>query len=326
MNVTLADIAQATTTSISTVSRVLSGGPASGRISQQMRQRVVEAAARLGYRPNLVARSLRTQRTNTVALMVSDIANPWFGRLASQIEQHLHRGGYSLMLCNSCEDGKLEREYLQLLPLKGIDGLILVPLAATRAALATAMGRMLPLVIVDRPIPGVPSVSSDSEQSAAILCDRLTAAGVRRIGLVSGPALIVTHRQRAEAIAKRFEALCVHEGPAQPETGREAWEKARSLPIDAMVCTNNFLGQGVIEAMTDQRDFRPIACFDEIPMMHLLPMPIVCNVQDVPKLAEESVRLMIAQLAGEQVPAAHVVLPSGTVSNALFDRLAESKR
>lgn len=326
MNVTLADIAEATTTSISTVSRVLSGGPVSQRISQQTRDRVVEAASRLGYRPNLVARSLRTRRTNTVALMVSDIANPWFGRLASQIEQHLHRGGYSLMLCNSCEDGELEREYLRMLPLKGIDGLILIPLATTRAALSTALGRMLPLVIVDRPIHGLASVSSDVQQSADILCARLTAAGVRKIGLVSGPSLVVTHRQRAEAIASRFEVLCIHEGPAQPETGRQGWEKARSLPIDAMVCTNNFLGQGVIEAMTDQRDFRPVGCFDEIPMMDLLPLPIVCNVQDVPKLAEESVRLMLAELSGQQTPASHVVVPSSTVANALFDRLAESTR
>ncbi len=326
MNVTLADIAQQTTTSISTVSRVLAGGPASHRISQQTRQRVEEAASRMGYRPNLVARSLRTRRTQTVALMVSDIANPWFGRLASQIEQHLHRGGYSLMLCNSCEDGELEREYLRLMPLKGIDGLILVPLATTRAALSTAMGRMLPLVIVDRPIQGAPSVSSDSQQSAAILCDRLAATGVRKIGLVQGPSLVVTHRQRAEVISRHFEVLCVHEGPAQPETGRQAWEKARLLPVDAMVCTNNFLGQGVIEAMTDQRDFHPVGCFDEIPMMHLLPLPIVCSVQDVAKLAEESVRLMIAQLSGEEVPASHMVVPSSTVANALFDRLAESTR
>jgi LacI family transcriptional regulator len=326
VNVTLADIAEATTTSISTVSRVLSGGPVSQRISQQTRQRVLDAASRLGYRPNLVARSLRTRRTHTVALMVSDIANPWFGRLASHIEQHLHRGGYSLMLCNSCEDGKLEREYLQLLPLKGIDGLILIPLATTRAALSTGLGRSLPLVVVDRPIHGASSVSSDSEQSAAILCDRLTAAGVRRIGLVRGPSLIVTHRQRAEAISKRFEVVSVHEGPAQPETGREAWVKARSLSIDAIVCTNNFLGQGVIEAMSDQRDFRPVACFDEIPMMHLLPLPIVCNIQDVPRLAEESVRLMIAQLSGAETPVSNVVVPSSTISNTLFDRLLESRR
>src|SRR3954451_11943852 len=128
MSPTLTDIAKATNTSVSTVSRVLAGGAGSQRISPETRARVREAATRLGYRPNLLARSLRTRRSHTVALLVSDIANPWFGLLASTIEKKLHDNGYSLFLCNSAEDLKREAEYLNLLPQKGIDGLILVPL------------------------------------------------------------------------------------------------------------------------------------------------------------------------------------------------------
>ena len=97
---TLTDIAKATNTSVSTVSRVLAGGTVSQRISPETRARVREAASRLGYKPNLLARSLRTRRSHTVALLVSDIANPFFGRLASLIEQSLHGHGYSLILCN----------------------------------------------------------------------------------------------------------------------------------------------------------------------------------------------------------------------------------
>jgi LacI family transcriptional regulator len=126
MSATLTDIAKATRTSVSTVSRVLSGGAVSKRISSGTRQRVSDTARRMGYRPNLIARSLRTRRSNTVALLVSDIANPWFGQIASLVEQALHREGYSLVLCNSGEDLEREREYLDLLPQKGIDGLIVV--------------------------------------------------------------------------------------------------------------------------------------------------------------------------------------------------------
>src|ERR1700760_321691 len=104
---TLLDIAKAAHTSPSTVSRVLSGGNEAKRISEKTRQRVLAAATKLGYRPNLLARSLRTRRSNTVALLVSDIANPFFGQIASLVEKSLHRHGYSLVLCNSAEDPQI---------------------------------------------------------------------------------------------------------------------------------------------------------------------------------------------------------------------------
>src|SRR5213076_400994 len=97
---TLIDIARETNTSVSTVSRVLAGGAVAQRISRETRGRVLAAAQRMGYRPNLLARSLRTRKTNTIALLVSDIANPFFASIASRIEQSLHRHGYSLLLCN----------------------------------------------------------------------------------------------------------------------------------------------------------------------------------------------------------------------------------
>ena len=111
---TLVDIARETNTSVSTVSRVLAGGVIANRISKETRERVQLAATRLGYRPNLVARTLRTRRSNTIALLVSDIANPFYAQIASLIEQRLHQHGYSLMLCNSGENPTREVEYLQL--------------------------------------------------------------------------------------------------------------------------------------------------------------------------------------------------------------------
>src|SRR6266508_3145470 len=132
---TLEDIAKQTRTSISTVSRVLSGGRAAHRISAQTRERVLAASKALGYRPNLLARGLRTRRSQTVALLISDIGNPYFAQLASLSERSLHAQGYSLVLCNSGGDVDRESEYLELLPQKAIDGLILVPIARTKKAL-----------------------------------------------------------------------------------------------------------------------------------------------------------------------------------------------
>ena len=323
---TLVDIARETHTSVSTVSRVLAGGNGAKRISEATRSRVLEAAKRMGYRPNLVARSLRTRRSHTVALLVSDIANPWFGQIASLVEQSLHRHGYSLMLCNSGEDAEREAEYLRLLPSKGIDGLVLVPLTRTKKALLEQLPPNLPLVVLDRPIPGIPaSVSSDQEQSAGILCDVLERAGVRRVALVAGPQHVVTHRRRAEIVSDRFKVVARHDGPAQKETGRQAWIKFIHEQFDAVVCTNNFLGQGVIDSMAEADASGPIiGVFDEIAMMHLLPVPIVASVQDVVMLAEGCVQQLLPQLRGEG-PGEAVVLSAQAVANAKFREMVSAR-
>ncbi len=316
---TLQDIAKQTRTSISTVSRVLAGGATARRISKQTRDRVVEAAAKLGYRPNLIARGLRTRRSNTVALLVSDIANPWFGAIASLIEGSLHRHGYSLMLCNSGEDQEREIEYLQLLPQKGIDGIIVVPLLRTKKTLHQYIPPTMPLVLLDRPIAGIPgSVSSDQDQLAGILCDTLERAGVRKVALVCGPTHIVTHRRRAEIVESRFNVIARHEGPAQRETGRQGFIQFLNLQPDAIVCTNNFLGQGVLDGIAEIQHPPVIACFDEMPMMHLLPLPVVCAIQDVPMLAEGCVNLLLPQLRGETAGIRPLLLPARAITNRAF--------
>jgi LacI family transcriptional regulator len=304
---------------VSTVSRVLSGGAGAARIGHMTRTRILQTAKKLGYRPNLVARSLRTRRSNTVALLVSDIANPWFGQIASLVEQSLHRHGYSLMLCNSGEDPAREMEYLKLLPSKGIDGLILVPLVRSKKTLLEILPEDLPLVILDRPIPGIAAtVSSDQEQAAGILCDTLERCGIRRIAMVCGPDHITTHRRRAQIVGKRFQVLDRHDGPAQRETGRQAFIKFLQHQPDAIVCTNNFLGQGVIDGIDEFESPPIIACFDEIPMMHLLPIPIVCSVQDVSLLAEGCVAQLLPLLNGGHERPRPLLLSARAIANRAF--------
>jgi LacI family transcriptional regulator len=325
MSTTLVDIARETQTSVSTVSRVLSGGAMANRISKETRLRVQEAASRMGYRPNLLARSLRTRRTYTIALIVSDIANPFFGQIASLIERSLAGRGYSVMLCNSAEDLEKEADYLRMVTSKGIDGLIVVPLAGTKQAIEANIPDGLPLVILDRPIPGIPSsVASDQEQVASVLCDALHTAHVKQIALLSGPRHVVTHRRRCEILAQRFEVLAQHEGPAQKVTGKQAFLKfAEVLPqIQAIVCTNNFLAQGVIELLGEIERPPIVGVFDEVPMTQLLRVPVVSANQDVPALAEGCVTQILKLLDGGPDPDVRpIVLTGQAVTNKAFEIL-----
>jgi DNA-binding LacI/PurR family transcriptional regulator len=309
---------------------VLSGGAMANRISKETRQRVQAAADRLGYRPNLLARSLRTRRTYTVALLVSDISNPFFAQLGSLIERSLARHGYSLMLCNSGENLEQEGGYLRLMAAKGIDGMIVVPLADNKERIDQHVPPTMPLVILDRPITGISStVATDQDQSANILCDALDQIGVERIALVCGPRRVVTHHRRCEIAAGRFTVLSHHEGAAQKQTGREAYAKfAPMLPqIQAVVCTNNFLAQGVCECLADVERPPIIAVFDEIPTMNLLRFPIVCSMQDIPALADACVTQILKLLDATDTgaspePVRPIVLHASIVTNPAFDRLA----
>ncbi|HEY7086824.1 MAG TPA: LacI family DNA-binding transcriptional regulator [Tepidisphaeraceae bacterium] len=316
---TLIDIARETNTSVSTVSRVLAGGTVAERISEETRGRVMKVAKQMGYRPNLLARSLRTRKTYTVAMIVADISNPFFSQIASYVEQQLHREGYSLVLCNSCEDPELEDEYLQLLPRKGIDGLILVPLMRGKKALTEMLPKNLPLVILDRPIPGIPaSVSSDQDQMTHSLCDTLERDGVKKVLLIGGPANIYTHRRRAEIIAERFEVVARHDGPAAPETGRQAFVQNLGSDFDAVVATNNFLAMGFIDSIETIDEPPVIGTFDDIPLMHLLPLPIVVSMQDIPMLADGCVRQLLPQLNGQTRKIEPILLGTRVVTNRAF--------
>ena len=330
---TLVDIAKATHTSVSTVSRVLAGGVIANRISKETRERVEAAARELGYRPNLIARTLRTRRSNTVALLVSDIANPFFAQMASLIEHGLHSHGYSLMLCNSGEDMEREAEYLRLLDQKGVDGLILVPILSDRDRLLQHISPRLPLVVLDRPIAGISAtVSSDQAQAARILCEALHHRGVRRVALVCGPSHVITHRTRADMVRGCFTVVAQCEGPSMKETGRRAHDEfAAQLtePPDAIICTNNALAQGVMEAMTaTEAQHDPpvvVGVFDEVPMMHLLPLPIIASMQDIRLLAEGCVRQLLPLLPGQSAvdgsaPTPEpMIFPARIVMNPAFE-------
>ena len=327
MPATLIDIARETDTSVSTVSRVLAGGKVAQRISEETRARVLEAAKRLGYRPNLLARSLRTRKSNTIAMLVPDIGNPFYARIASYIEQLLYPQAYSLLVCNSGETGQREEEYLEMLPRKGIDGLIVVPLAQTKENLLHHISKDMPLVILDRPCTGIEAcVASDQEQGAKLLCDTLASVGVKKIGLFRGPDHVVTHRRRAEVISGAFKVVAERVEDKLADIGKDAVAEFKGHKLDAVVCTNGQLCEAYLGALKAPDKKLIVGCVDDIRMKNLLPMPVVCVLQDLPGMAQGVVSQLLPQLHHEPVAAKTVLLPMRADSNLAFKERAGSKQ
>jgi LacI family transcriptional regulator len=182
---TIADVAREAGVSPATVGRALGSY---GYTRDEVRERVRQAAERLGYRPNGLARSMITGRTNTIGVVCADIANPFFASVMRGISDVAQKEGFGVILTNSDEDVELEREAVRLLLEKQVDGIIVAPAnSADSAHLGAAMSGGTPLVLLDRGIPGLKAdaVLTDSVEGTRTAVRHLLDQGHRRIAIIA---------------------------------------------------------------------------------------------------------------------------------------------
>ena len=277
--ITIQDVAARASVSAMTVSRVINH-PA--RVAPVTRQRVEQAIRELGFVPNALARQLLRGRTHTLALLVSDIGNPFFTQIARGVEDVAQRNGYTVIFGNSDESVEKERQYLHALLGRRIDGLLIAPAGnGSRPMLDLLVQRGTPFVLLDRAIDGVPAdvVIGDNIGGARKLTEHLIGLGHRRIALVNGDPEVPTARDRRRGY---LEALREHGIVPQPEliidgvyrrdSGTYSARQLLALPKDlrptAIFAANNFLAVGVIEALRAAQVIIPrdiaVACFDDI--------------------------------------------------------------
>jgi LacI family transcriptional regulator len=197
--VRLLDVAAAAGVDASVVSRVLSGDDRLS-IRSETRERILEAAARLNYRPNAAARTLKTARTMAIGMIVPDLANTNYATIASGAEDRAAQAGYTILVASGSATERL-------LDLHGrIDGL-LVGMATTETPRLGDFGAGIPAILVNRREPcGIPSVTVDDEAGAALATEHLLAIGHRRIGHVAGPQNADTGRRRLRGYEQALRA------------------------------------------------------------------------------------------------------------------------
>ena len=278
-DVTIQDVAARASVSAMTVSRVLNQ-PA--RVAPATRQRVEQAIRELGFVPNALARQLLRGRTHTLALLVSDIGNPFFTQIARGVEDVAQRNGYTVIFGNSDESVEKERQYLHALLGRRIDGLLIAPAGnGSRPMLDLLVQRGTPFVLLDREIDGVPAdvVIGDNIGGARKLTEHLIGLGHRRIALVNGDPEVPIARDRRRGyldtlrdhgIELRPELIV--DGVYRRDSGMHAARQLLALPDaqrpTAIFAANNFLAVGVIEALRAAQVIIPrdvaVVCFDDI--------------------------------------------------------------
>ncbi|MFI6053182.1 LacI family DNA-binding transcriptional regulator [Streptomyces violascens] len=317
------DVAAEAGVSVATVSRVLNSHPS---VSEAARARVLAAVETLGYRPNAVARSLRTDQTRTLGLVISDVLNPYFTELARSVEEAARALGYSVIIGNADERPELQDHHVRTLLDRRIDGLLVSPTDGGSPLMLEAARGGTPMVFVDRWIPGidVPVVRADGRAAIRDLVAHLHRLGRRRLAIIAGPAATTTGSERVEAFraalgehGMSLPGNYVGQGDFQAASGRRATERFLALPEppDAVFAADNLMTLGALDALRARGlrigDDIALAAFDDIPWFVHTDPPITAIAQPTGELGRAAVRAL-ADLIEGRTPRS-VTLPASLV-------------
>lgn len=294
-----------------TVSRVINN---SGYISQVTRQRVQRAITELGYVPNALARGLRFKQTKTIALILTDITNPFFTTLSRGVEDTASEQGFNVIFCNTDEDESEEAEYLNILLQKQVDGILLVPARCSSESISLLQSRSIPVVVLDRRVEGVQvdTVRGDSEEGAYLLMRHLLELGHRRIAILSGPRSITTatdrvagyHRALADAGLEADASLVLYDTFSYEGGYRMAKLALGATPRPtALLAGNNFIAAGAYSALRDAGLQVPedlsLAAMDDLPMPIAMDPFLTVAAQPAYEMGRRGTELLLERLAGE---------------------------
>jgi LacI family transcriptional regulator len=307
------DIAADLGVSVITVSKVLRN---QGRISSEMRKRVLQRAKELNYHPDLTARSLATGRTYLIGMIVPDLMHPFFAAIAKALARNLRQKGYSLVISSSDEDPVLELQEIEALLARRIDTLVL---ASSQRAKSNSISRCLkearvPHLLLDRPLRGLNShfVGSDDEAIGRLATEHLIERGYRRIAHIGIPNLppgrgrLMGYKATLKRHGHRIQTsrvVAVESGDERgEECGYAAMHKLMALkpPPDAVFCYNDLIASGAQRAVLEAGLAIPgdialigVSNLAGLSRWNSLQVSLSTVDQDVARLAEEATQQIL---------------------------------
>lgn len=320
---TIYEVAKRAGVSTATVSRVLSRPEV---VAPATRRKVLQAVERLGFEPNVAAKTLRTLQSRKLLVTVPDLSNPFFALILQGIEDAAQREGYAVLVGDTQHNEKREEGYALMLRRREADGLIFLghrlPKEAARLLKSSAHTRA-PIVngCEFSPRLGVPSVHIDNAKAAAEAMDHLYRLGHRRIAVITGPLVSPLSRDRLRGAVSRARAeraegeLLEMHGDFSIASGAAAAEQLllRSDPPTAIFCFNDEMAIGVIDTARRLRKSVPkdlsVVGFDDIRFARYTDPPLTTIAQPMREIGEGTVRLLLEILRGSEISPVSVTLP-----------------
>ena len=309
--ITIADVAQRAGVSKTTVSHTLSG---KRPVSPETRQKVEQAVRELGFRPNMLAQGLRMQRSQTIALIIPDITNPFYPVLSRGLQSALIEHGYHTFLCNTDGQREQEQAFLDDVVHRRVDGIVLEPFQLTVEAIEGALAANIPVVATDMLIdhPSVDIVRMDDAQGAREATEYLIAHGHQRIGMITGTVGVSIserrlkgYREALERAGIAFDPSLVVRGNFIRQGGREAMRTLLDLKPrpSAVFCGNDLMAIGAMDAVRETHLAIPgdiaIMGFDDIDAASLVTPPLTTVLNPAYEMGEIAGRYLLERISEE---------------------------
>jgi LacI family transcriptional regulator, galactose operon repressor len=332
------DIAREAGVSQSTVSRALRRDP---RVDPATAARVLQVAERLGYSPNLSARSLVTRRTRTIAVVVADITNPFYPQLVEALHEQLGRTGYRMILFNERTDARGDGGIHVFLSSGGADGAVFLSVTIDPVVSQILSHSPVPTVLLNRDADGpqVDRVMADHRGGAAMVADLLAGLGHTRVAFIAGPANTSTSRDREAGFREQLRRHGLSLDPSLRRAGefshQSGFQWASELmaldePPTAIFCANDVVAFGALDAARRLRIDVPselsIVGFDDIPMASWESFSLTTVRQPLTDMARDAARRLIARIEGtDESNPSRVVFPTHLVQRATTARAPEGQ-
>ncbi|HEX6150728.1 LacI family DNA-binding transcriptional regulator [Nocardioides sp.] len=321
---TLRDVADAAGVHPATASRALN--PATrGLVNAETARRVIKVAEGLGYRPNPIARGLKTAKSSTVGLVIPDLTNPLFPPIVRGIEDVLEPAGYSGLIVNTDNDLQREQAQIELLRSRQVEGLIVATAMIEHPLMERLHREGVPMVMVNRRPEGldVPSITPDDASGIEMAVAHLAALGHRRIAHLAGPSTTSTGLARLRAFRNAVRDRDLDADPALVVTC-ERWSEAAGAAalrglldsgteLTAVVAGNDLIALGCYDVFAERAIECPrevsVVGFNDMPFLDKLAPPLTTLAIPHQQIGAEAARLLLDAIAEPDRPARSVMLP-----------------
>lgn len=317
---TMRDVAARAKVSAMTVSRVLKDDP---QVTEATRQRVLSAVDALGYRRNETARRLRVGGSGMIGLVVTNLANPFYSRLALGVQEVAYAHGLRVLLGNTAEQVDRERGLVEDLAASQVDGMIVVPASGSHRHLTPAALRGMPLVLAARPPAGMEAdcVLVDDFGGAEAATSRLIEDGHQHIGFLGNPPALYTGAERFRGYWAAHEEAglepderTIRRGPSDVAAAERAAVSLLQQPDapTALFCTNNRLTQGAVRAVRTLDVPVSLAGFDDFDLADVLGLPLTIASYDADEIGRRAGQMLIDRInagPGASLPVRRSMVP-----------------
>ena len=312
--VTLHDVADAAGVSIATVSYVLNG---QGSVSEEVRREVKRAAKKLGYRQNRAARAMKMGRSNILGLVIPNIENPFFATLAQAVLKESQTREYQVFFVDTEGSHKSEKKAMQGLIAQGVDGIIVFPIDDSQ--LRISGNTEVPVVVLDRDTPDLDLVQAEYYEGGRLLAAHLQDLGHRRIGLLEGPRVVTSARDRTRGLIENLGAeqsiVWREEHPFALELSDAARKMLDRDDMTAVVCGNDLIAIAAISYLQSQGRSVPgelsVTGFDDISFAPMVSPPLTTVRMPIAGMGKEAVNLLIRRVQSDE--------PEATRSRLVLD-------